>query len=998
MAAALPTQALDAVREFVTARLGRERKKPAAPAAADAAGQSDATERGSRRARTLPLAGIAGKVADIIGRDSQALQKLLAGRSGQTDPLRPDVRGQMEQSFGEDFSGVEASQGLDSSAQHGGVDAVSEPERIRFAAGKLDQDSEQGRALIGEEFAHVVQKRRGSVTPDAVDAAVEGRDAGHADQTHGHDQAHGHDGDAPDTHAAGDGSSQTRAEAPAQDAGASDAATSSAPAGAGGSSEHATAHAAAPGGSAVQDTSSLGTVVERFTTQAPAVAERAQAEAEAQAAKEPPAADAGIETLAADDSDALQRDQEPPGEPAPDAAPGPAQAASQTTPREHLEDEAKRAGERAARGQPASIASGARAPEKQYGIGGWLADKASQVGSALRSAGGGIADFGKAAWGKVNGVRRSIGRFRTRVKNGIASGWSAFTSRLGQGAAWAEGKFDSGLAWMRENGGPIGNAAAGYLDFMRDFDKGLLKGAWGAVKGLGTMAYHAGQLINPAEWIFNPENNIGRLDTLYSIGQALTTREGWAALWDGIKQPYVEAWSRGDYGEAIGMGAFEILSMIFGTKGLDKLGKGSKLSKAAKLGNAAGKVGAGTRLMGKLNAGLSKLTSGLQRGFGALRGSVSRLPQKLLGTARSVFGGLRSKVGDAAGRLLNKAGAMFRRVPQTLHTRAGDLMSKARRKLSGLLGKNPVGTLISGARRFMSSLPGMLRGLTGKLGGVLSRLSQKARAIGAGVRRKVGQVASRGRALLSTVQQKAQQALTRARGWVSARLAGARQRLALAQQTVAQSAQRAKARVLGGFQKLTSGVKQRVASVKQRLQEGWRRWLDNIRKPDRAVRYDDFPDSPQGKTPGRLKSHLDDQGNLKPADPNGNATPAQHIRGSEPMKSKSPYTSFSEGAGTGKSYGKHKIEVHLKQLRRDVAKGKLKNVEIVEHDELVNHLQKAIDKAQARYDANPSSKNLERLERAEADLANASRDREILIKGVIPAEYIKSQPAAPKRK
>lgn len=165
-----------------------------------------------------------------------------------------------------------------------------------------------------------------------------------------------------------------------------------------------------------------------------------------------------------------------------------------------------------------------------------------------------------------------------------------------------------------------------------------------------------------------------------------------------------------------------------------------------------------------------------------------------------------------------------------------------------------------------------------------------------------------------------------------------------------------------------------------------------------AVRYDDVPHSPQGKIPGRLKSHLDAQGNLRPADPDGHATPVQHIRGSEPMKSKSPYTSFSEGAGTGKSYGQQKLEIDLKQLRHDIEKGEIKDVEIVEHDELVMHLQQAIENANLRYTENPSPKNLERLERARADLTNATRDREILVKGIVPAKYIESQPVTPKPK
>ncbi|NET61841.1 MAG: hypothetical protein F6K47_38710 [Symploca sp. SIO2E6] len=44
-----------------------------------------------------------------------------------------------------------------------------------------------------------------------------------------------------------------------------------------------------------------------------------------------------------------------------------------------------------------------------------------------------------------------------------------------------------------------------------------------------------------------------------------------ALIWEGIKQPYVEAWESGRPGEAIGRGTLEVVSSLVGTKGLDKL-------------------------------------------------------------------------------------------------------------------------------------------------------------------------------------------------------------------------------------------------------------------------------------------------------------------------------------------------------------------------------------------------------------------------------------------
>jgi hypothetical protein len=48
--------------------------------------------------------------------------------------------------------------------------------------------------------------------------------------------------------------------------------------------------------------------------------------------------------------------------------------------------------------------------------------------------------------------------------------------------------------------------------------------------------------------------------------------------------------------------------------------------------------------------------------------------------------------------------------------------------------------------------------------------------------------------------------------------------------------------------------------------------------------------------------------------------------------------------------------------------------------------------AQERYDNNPTAKNKTSLERAGDDIANATRDKEILVKGKVPAEYIIIKP------
>ncbi|AXR99016.1 hypothetical protein AAX10_10135 [Moraxella bovoculi] len=51
-------------------------------------------------------------------------------------------------------------------------------------------------------------------------------------------------------------------------------------------------------------------------------------------------------------------------------------------------------------------------------------------------------------------------------------------------------------------------------------------------------------------------------------------------------------------------------------------------------------------------------------------------------------------------------------------------------------------------------------------------------------------------------------------------------------------------------------------------------------------------------------------------------------------------------------------------------------------------LQDKLNQAQKRYDANPTEKNRNSLERAKSDLENAIRDGECLIKGIVPCNYI----------
>lgn len=170
--------------------------------------------------------------------------------------------------------------------------------------------------------------------------------------------------------------------------------------------------------------------------------------------------------------------------------------------------------------------------------------------------------------------------------------------------------------------------------------------------------------------------------------------------------------------------------------------------------------------------------------------------------------------------------------------------------------------------------------------------------------------------------------------------------------------------------------------------------FDDSGVPNKVIRQDnDFSSTVNDK--GHKKSYIDDEGNLVPADPNGNITIQQHVRGSQPKKGESQYTSTSavdeNTTSAPKNYGDQLVEVDTKRLQQDIDSGKVTGVEIITPERVQSELQKKVDKAQKRYDANPSLSNDESLIRAKQDLENATRDNECLISGCIPSDYVNKE-------
>ncbi|MEU4212217.1 hypothetical protein AB0F13_19815 [Streptomyces sp. NPDC026206] len=176
--------------------------------------------------------------------------------------------------------------------------------------------------------------------------------------------------------------------------------------------------------------------------------------------------------------------------------------------------------------------------------------------------------------------------------------------------------------------------------------------------------------------------------------------------------------------------------------------------------------------------------------------------------------------------------------------------------------------------------------------------------------------------------------------------------------------------------------------------------VPNLKRHD-----DDFSNTHNSK--GQRKSYINADGDLVPANPNGDATIPDHIVGRDPHKSDSPYTSLSKDGANAKDYGGMKIQIDLPRLVDDIAKGKLKNVEVYSPKEVEAAIQKSADEIAGRpvdIDVPPDTPKPEIAEMAKkfglsktktkriaqrmADMMHTRRDSEWLIKGVVPRDYI----------
>lgn len=140
---------------------------------------------------------------------------------------------------------------------------------------------------------------------------------------------------------------------------------------------------------------------------------------------------------------------------------------------------------------------------------------------------------------------------------------------------------------------------------------------------------------------------------------------------------------------------------------------------------------------------------------------------------------------------------------------------------------------------------------------------------------------------------------------------------------------------------------------------------------------------------GNSKAYINSDGYLVSVNPEGELPIHSQIRGSNPAQSPYISTTDPEFRTEPKNYGSYRIRIETKQLQHDIEIGKVKNVEVITHQEIVDHLESRVNQAKNRYLNNFSKNNKERLGDAIRDLGYVKRDGETLIKGSVPPEYFR---------
>ena len=130
---------------------------------------------------------------------------------------------------------------------------------------------------------------------------------------------------------------------------------------------------------------------------------------------------------------------------------------------------------------------------------------------------------------------------------------------------------------------------------------------------------------------------------------------------------------------------------------------------------------------------------------------------------------------------------------------------------------------------------------------------------------------------------------------------------------------------------------------------------------------------------GRPKSHMNEHGDLIPADLSGlykgkTVDVIDHITGYHftNAKASSPYISFSAKTGVASIFGNERVILDLNAFRKALKQGEVIGSEIIEHEELLNMVKN-------------SNRNDHEKRRA---IKYAKEAHELLVKGIVPARFL----------
>jgi RHS repeat-associated protein len=139
------------------------------------------------------------------------------------------------------------------------------------------------------------------------------------------------------------------------------------------------------------------------------------------------------------------------------------------------------------------------------------------------------------------------------------------------------------------------------------------------------------------------------------------------------------------------------------------------------------------------------------------------------------------------------------------------------------------------------------------------------------------------------------------------------------------------------------------------------------------------------------KSYIDENtGDLYPANADGSATIATHVRGQAKVgvgtKSDSSYTSFSEGSHESTFFGENKIRLDLNRLKADIKSREVRRIVVIDHPTMTKIFERRLELAQRKLEAGKILKDDFNL--IKRDLDNVYKHKEVLIKGIVPSKYL----------